>query len=331
MAWLTGWTYRKAITLSRASGATNNYIMTLLVGESSGASGEDVDCGAKCATDFDDLRFTADDGETLCNYWIESISGVTPNQLAKVHIKFPTIGTEATTFYMYYGNSGASAYSSGADTFEFFDDFPGDSLDTDKWDVKAGDVSVSGGELILSGTTGTRGLIESKTGFTTGRAWFARFKTAANKTAGNHISFRQTGDWNNRAADYFGDALTTSPNKCYFATYRDGSSTTTTAISVTNAEQFAVWRGTWEENKSILRQGTTDLVTHTTNVAGGTQYLTLFETIVNNINLYIDWIYVVPYLATEPAWGSWGSEETVSAGSLSLKNVFGRPFRGCFR
>jgi len=44
MAWLTGWTYRKEFTLSRAPGAVSNYQMQLLVGESSGATGEAVGC-----------------------------------------------------------------------------------------------------------------------------------------------------------------------------------------------------------------------------------------------------------------------------------------------
>ena len=77
MGWLSGWTYRKSITLSRASGAVSNYQMQLLVGESSGATGEDVDCGGNCLSTFNDLRFTTSDGETLLDYWIESISGTT--------------------------------------------------------------------------------------------------------------------------------------------------------------------------------------------------------------------------------------------------------------
>ena len=123
MGWLSGWTYRKSITLSRAGGAVSNYQMQLLVGESSGATGEDVDCGGNCLSTFNDLRFTTSDGETLLDYWIEVITGTTPNQLATVWIEFDSIGTGATTFYMYYGNAGASSYSSGADTFILFDDF----------------------------------------------------------------------------------------------------------------------------------------------------------------------------------------------------------------
>lgn len=133
MSWLSGWPYRKSITLSRASGAVTNYQMKLLVGESSGATGENVDCNGLCLSTFNDLRFTKADGTTLLDYWIESISGTAPNQLATIWIEFDSIGTGATTFYMYYGKADASAVSSGANTFLFFDDFErgndGDTVD----------------------------------------------------------------------------------------------------------------------------------------------------------------------------------------------------------
>jgi YD repeat-containing protein len=120
--WLQGWTYRKPVTLSRASGGVTNYQMQLLVGETSGASGEDVDCNGHVQADFDDLRFTTSDGTTLLDYWIESITGTTPNQLATVWIKFNSIGTDATTFYMYYGKTDATAVSSITATFLAGDD-----------------------------------------------------------------------------------------------------------------------------------------------------------------------------------------------------------------
>src|SRR5574343_578802 len=109
MSWLTGWNYRKSITLSRSSGAVTNYQMKLLVGESSGATGENVDCGGLCLSTFNDIRFTKSDGTTLLDYWIESITGTTPNQLATVWVEFNSIGTGATSFYMYFGKSDASA------------------------------------------------------------------------------------------------------------------------------------------------------------------------------------------------------------------------------
>jgi len=132
MAWLSGFIYRKSITLSRASGAVTDYQMKLLVGESAGATGEDVDCNSHIQTDFDDLRFTTSDGQTLLDYWIESLTGTTPNQLATVWVEFDSIGTGATTFYMYYGRADAPAVSNRPNTFgKLFNDFASDTIGND--------------------------------------------------------------------------------------------------------------------------------------------------------------------------------------------------------
>ena len=158
---LSGWGYKKSITLSRASGAVTDYQMKLLVGEF-GAVGEDVDCNSHCQTDFDDIRFTTSDGTTLLDYWIESITGITPNQLATIWIEFDSIGTGATTFYMYYGNASATSVSNGDNTFLFFDDFLGTSLDGSKW-TSSGTVSVSGGEAVIGSTSNTGYIYSSYT------------------------------------------------------------------------------------------------------------------------------------------------------------------------
>ena len=108
MSWLSGYNYRKAITLSRASGAVTDYQMKLIVRENAGA-GADVDCGGKIQSGFHDLAFTDADGTTPLKYWIESITGISPNQLATIWIKFDSIDIggvgHISTFYMYYGSS----------------------------------------------------------------------------------------------------------------------------------------------------------------------------------------------------------------------------------
>lgn len=54
MSWLTGWNYRKSITISRASGAVTNYQMKILVGESSGAK-SNGNCCREYSKDNGDL------------------------------------------------------------------------------------------------------------------------------------------------------------------------------------------------------------------------------------------------------------------------------------
>lgn len=119
MAWLAGWLYRKELVLGSSVGATN-YQFKILVGESNGVIGSDVNCEA-CLPSFDDLRFTTDDEGTLLDYWIEGVSGATPLQTAIVWVKVPVIST-TTTIFMYSGNASAPAVSNGTNTFMFFDD-----------------------------------------------------------------------------------------------------------------------------------------------------------------------------------------------------------------
>jgi len=132
MGWLVGWTYRKSVTLSRSSGAVTNYPMKVLVGESSGASSCDVHCNGHCLSSFNDLRFTKSDGTALLDYWIESITGTSPNRVATVWVEFDSIVTSATIFFFYYGNSVASAVSNRSNTFSKFDDFEWGSDGTDR-------------------------------------------------------------------------------------------------------------------------------------------------------------------------------------------------------
>ena len=146
MNWPTGWLFRNSITASRSSGAVTNYQMRVRVGESSGSSSYDVHTGGMCLPSFNDLRFTAGDGLTALPYWVESVTGATPNQTAVVWVKFDSIITTDTTFYMYYGNTSASSESSGSSTFAVFDDAEhgsnGDTI-TSPWVLSTGAATVS--------------------------------------------------------------------------------------------------------------------------------------------------------------------------------------------
>ncbi|MEA3281673.1 MAG: DUF2341 domain-containing protein [Euryarchaeota archaeon] len=109
---MSGWSkYKKIILTGGSSGAQTNYQLKLTVAY-------DSDMQA----DFDDLRFTQSDGTTLLDAWLES---KTDSDTADVWVVFPTTPANGVeqTYYMYYGNPGASSYWDGAATFEFHDDF----------------------------------------------------------------------------------------------------------------------------------------------------------------------------------------------------------------
>jgi len=129
--WLSGWTYRKSHIINSATGAGTNYQVKVKVYYGSGtSSGENVYLGSKCRTDFGDVRFTDDDQTTLLDYWMQE--KVDSNYAIFWVEVADDLGT-AGTIYIYYGKSVATTTSSGVNTFDFFDDFNDNSIDTTKW------------------------------------------------------------------------------------------------------------------------------------------------------------------------------------------------------
>ncbi|HHT9136481.1 MAG TPA: DUF2341 domain-containing protein [Candidatus Wunengus sp. YC60] len=317
MAWLTGYDYRKSVTLSRASGAVSNYQMKLLLGESSGAIGENVDCGGKCLSTFNDLRFTKADGITLLDYWIESISGTTPNQLATVWIEFDSIGTSDTTFYMYYGSSGASAVSNGANTFLFFDDFDDNSLDTDKWEVLLNTWAETGG--ILRGTCGASAysVITSKNQVapTDNYAVDATIAAQYGLSGGNYQSGLVINDAKVTATIGIGYWLDSTSYDEWIVKDESGGLTEGTKDTGFDARNTNLYSFRKNGTGHKLFVNDVEKVSHSYSWGTAPQYVGCYvgyETNYANFNNF----RVRNYLATEPAWGAWGSEEALVPAAL---------------
>jgi len=123
--WLTGWSYRKPITINNTSNANTLSNYQILVTVDTAA----LYTAGKVKSDCSDIRFTDSDETTLLNYWIED--GSCNTTATKFWVKIPTItGSTSKTIYMYYGNASATRVSSGANTFDFFDDFEAGNLDS---------------------------------------------------------------------------------------------------------------------------------------------------------------------------------------------------------
>ena len=128
MAWYSDWDYRKLVTIAGQAGAGTNYQVKLKVGESSGSTSFDfhVENHAiafpSAINTSGDLRFTDNDGSTLLSFWVESVTGTTPNRLATIWVKVADTLESNANIYCYYGKSGASEASNGANTFILFND-----------------------------------------------------------------------------------------------------------------------------------------------------------------------------------------------------------------
>jgi hypothetical protein len=159
---LPDWSYRQPIPISNSGSALTNYQVLVTLDTSS------LITAGKMQSLCQDIRFIDSDGITTLNYWIESgcNSGST-----KIWVKVPSVPSGSKTIYVYYGNPSATSQSNGTATFEFFDDFEGTSLNTNKWNslhaVDAGTSLSVHDELldfnVLSGYAGTGGSIISKT------------------------------------------------------------------------------------------------------------------------------------------------------------------------
>lgn len=149
-----------------------------------------------CQDDFDDIRVTDSTGSTLLKYYIEEYAS---GYYARLWIKFSTIGTSATTFYLYTGNASATSYTSGTDTFITFEDFEWGN-DTDSlypaggsvvWTISTGAVVISTDQA-LSGTRSAKiaggvssSAITSRVASETVAIRYYEYREAANSDSGS--------------------------------------------------------------------------------------------------------------------------------------------------
>jgi hypothetical protein len=298
--WLSGWSYRKSHIIQNSTGAGTNYQINITVINASGTdSGNIIYINNKARSDFGDVRFTNSTG-SLLDYWIESVnSGI--NATFWIEIDGNLTSTNQT-IYIYYGNSSATNVSDGNNTFPFFDDFPGTTLDTSKWTITEGLAStvtvansickiIPTSVSTITGMTNfgigyrSRGriLAKSNTGWFTG---FANYPTDSSHWVS--IAGHSTGFWEylsyNGAYTYDQDGSAWDQNYHIWEIMRVSSS----------SNQFY--------QDGILQKSDT---TANTIPSGAFPMQSRCDKEVN-----LDWIFVAKYVSPEPSHGSWGSEET---------------------
>ena len=103
-SWLSGWLYRKKITISNANVGSDLTNFPVLVKISA-----DSDMKSALVTGYD-IRFADSSGNTLLPYERESWSGGNGSAVtANFWVKVPTVShASVTTIYVYYGNSSAT-------------------------------------------------------------------------------------------------------------------------------------------------------------------------------------------------------------------------------
>jgi len=176
----SGWLYRSVVTVNNPGGAQLSNYQVLVVLDSTFDFTKTAAGGA-------DVRFTSSDGATQIPFWIESWNPSTSS--ATIWVNVPSIASNGTTIYMYYGNAAATTASNGNATFDFFDDFSGGTLDPTKWTASGGTWSVvsdtkpdgtvgnvaqgstSSRQILYSSYTGTDYVLDAYGQQISGRVW----------------------------------------------------------------------------------------------------------------------------------------------------------------
>lgn len=149
------WNYKKQISMNNPSSTLIDYQVNVTLDTASLIS------AGKMRSDCGDIRFIDSDGITPLNYWLESGC----NSInTKLWVKVPSIPAGQKIIYLHYGNPSASSESNGTNTFLFFDDFSGSSLDTNMWSTAgaSGTWSIDTGRL-KGVTTSWNNPIKTKT------------------------------------------------------------------------------------------------------------------------------------------------------------------------
>jgi len=204
----------------------------------------------------------------------------------------------ATTVYLYYNNpNGVSACSSGSNTFQFFDDFPGSALDTTtNWDVASGSVTVTGGECTISS-----GKIKSKTAVTGPLILRGRIK------------YTNATQWKS-----FGWSKSGANDSHLFHAKNTGTATTARSSNNSGTQQEVADLGNYCDNayhtlelaaisSSSFKYYVDGSLGATLTYDIGTSLKIQFEATTSDI--IADWILIRSYAATAPTVSAWGAAE----------------------
>jgi len=173
-AWFNdSWLYRKQVAVANASGGTlTDFQVSISLDTAT------LITAGKMQSNCADVRVTDQNGQ-LIPYWPEETGNFACNDTdTKIWTKVPSIPTSGSSVYVYYGNSSASVASSGVDTFQFFDDFSGTSVDTSKWNQAASPTQSSGVASLTNGAT-----LVSQTTATTSTTGVMGMRAKVNATA----------------------------------------------------------------------------------------------------------------------------------------------------
>ncbi len=298
------WSYRKSHVINSAVGAGTNYQVKVVVHYGLGSdSGGDVYLNSKCRSDFGDIRFTADDGVTLLNYWMES---KTLYGKAVFWVKISAnLSSSNQTIYVYYGNRNATSTSNSTNMFLFFDDFSGD---LSKWTQRSGNWSIDSSKYLKTPTTDEDQIVTASFTMRDGRIRY-RFKQDSVVTwiTGSGLSCiaRSPNASNYYRVQYWDCESDTYEMWKYVNSVHIGlNGTAISADANWHTDEFLLYGSTLKgclDNSYELEAADTEF--------SANSYLGFRYGGLAGKYYLIDWIFVGKYVSPEPSHGAWGTEE----------------------
>lgn len=299
MAWLSGWSYAKEISLTGQTGAGTLYQVDLDIGASAGG---DFHLEGHCTNFPQDIEVTDDDGTTLLNFWIEDITA----DPIKMYVEVADDLGSNQKIWVYYGKSGATTNSDGDATFLNYDGFE-DGSTTDAGDIWVFGANYASSAQAHSGTysfdvmPGPGGYSQSLGSYALGSAavgmWMYNSGTSGRQLT--WVLLDSGGDRETDSAQYlkFEDAKTYA--------YHSGAWNDLSLPFTTGWNFVEIVVGTTTSDVSV-NGNTASGVTNRNTVSNVDKIFTESTSQTN----YIDDNYVRKYNSPEPAYASAGAEQS---------------------
>ena len=306
MAWLAGWAHRKTVTITGQAGAGSDYQVDLSIGD---AAGGDFHLEGHCTSFPNDIQVTDNDQTTPLDYWVEDLT-VDP---ITMWVEVADSLESNADVCVYYRKSGESSASNITNTFpSFSDDFPGSSIDTNKWEGDTAYASVLD-SILTYYSTGIHE-INTITNFDDPTIVRARIKFPQIDTYVGTFGFVDS-----TAVRYVDLTIKTGYNK--IRVY-DGTWNMQDTNIIPN--EYHIYEIRWESSSTAFYKDDTEMTASplTSNIPTESLPLSIYSQ--NNVYMYLNWVLVRKYVSPEPAFSSAGSEEsapTVGGSSIYAKLI----------
>jgi hypothetical protein len=276
----------------------------------------DVNCqfviDEKCRSDFGDIRFTDDDGETELSYWMER---KVDKDYAIFWVKVADdLSSQAQTIYVYYGNAQATATSNAQNTwFAYFDAETSLPASLTARIAGSGTVTVSGGTIVIASTSQAADIAFIKnTNPLANHSLVLRWKVSA-YTWGLH--YFATNNWTGTDAQAGDDCHTNFAGNDNLDWHDENN--ILAEITTWSADNY-LWVKIEKRGTTVEWFTSTDGISWTSvilsdGVHADLDYVEIGDMLTNywgSRTVTIDVLRMSKFVSPEPSHGAWGSEET---------------------